>query len=187
MQDVEGLDQQDAVARLGGNEALYVKMLRQFLELETLPRQIIERLEAGDWLAAERHAHTLKGVAGSLGARALQRLAVELELSLRGRSSSGDLLQQLQFTLSDLVERVRPILPPELREQDRSVDVEQLLIEMDALLSGFDAAALELFEANRETFRAHFSAGQFAVFERQMSHFAFDEAHNTFRLAVGTP
>lgn len=184
MQDVEGLDWQDALARLGGNEALYVKMLRQFLEQETVPRQIADRLAAGDWLSAERLAHTLKGVAGSLGARVLQKLAAELELTLRGQAHSDDLLQQLQLTLSDLLERVRPVLPPQVSAPARPADADQLLVEMDSLLGGFDAAALELFEAHRETFRSLFSTGHFATFEQQISHFAFDEAHMTFRQAV---
>ena len=75
-----GLDTQDGLTRLAGNRKLYLKLLRQFTEQQgTVPAQIGAALAQGDPNLAERLAHTLKGVAGNLGAKPVQTAADELE------------------------------------------------------------------------------------------------------------
>ena len=172
-----GLDSQDALARLGGNQTLYLQMLRRFLELEAAPEQISEQLSRGDWLTAERLAHTLKGVAGSLGAGQLQKIAAELELALRKRVESQALLTQLREALVGLITPLRAGLPPESPPAQETGDPEQVVAEMDALLGRFDAAAPEFFEAHREVFRARLSEADFSAFAEHLAHFALDEAH----------
>ena len=67
---VDGLDTADGLLRVGGNRKLYLKLLRQFVDDERdAAVRIRERLAAGDHATAERMAHTVKGVAGNLGAR----------------------------------------------------------------------------------------------------------------------
>ena len=66
---VEGLDTADGLLRLAGNRTLYLKLLRQFAEQQgAAPAEIAALLAAGDLATAERQAHTIRGVAGSLGA-----------------------------------------------------------------------------------------------------------------------
>lgn len=173
---VEGLDSRDALLRLGGNQSLYLKMLRQFLQLETTPLRIAESLESGDWPTAERLAHTLKGVAGSLGAAALQRTAAELEVALRSQSDPGALLAALQTRLADLVGPLRTALPPATSAPEEGQDPEQVVAEMSSLLGCFDAGAADLFEANRGLFRGLLSAHDFGAFEKYLADFAFEEA-----------
>src|SRR6185436_15574135 len=77
---VEGLDAADGLLRVAGNRALYVKLLRQFVEQQgEAPARIADALGAGDRATAERLAHTVKGVAGNLGARAVHASAGVLE------------------------------------------------------------------------------------------------------------
>ncbi|MCZ7640780.1 MAG: response regulator [Verrucomicrobia bacterium] len=65
---VEGLDTADGLTRVAGNRKLYLKLLRQFVEQQgSAPAQIAAALTGGDVPLAERLAHTVKGVAGSLG------------------------------------------------------------------------------------------------------------------------
>ena len=62
---VEGLDSAEGLLRVAGNRKLYLKLLRQFSAQQSdAPVQITELLKAGDRPAAERTAHTVKGVAG---------------------------------------------------------------------------------------------------------------------------
>ena len=65
---------------------------------------------------AERHAHTLKGVAGSLGAHQLQHEAGEVEAALRGGVVLPDLaavLEPAERTLDALVAALVAALPPD--------------------------------------------------------------------------
>jgi two-component system, sensor histidine kinase and response regulator len=66
--------------RVAGNRKLYLKLLRQFVEQQgPAPAQITKALAQGDTSLAERLAHTVKGVAGSLGAAQVQHAAGLLE------------------------------------------------------------------------------------------------------------
>lgn len=71
-----GIDAEDAVKRFMGNESLYAKMLRKFLDdenYENLVRAIPEKNESGALTAS----HTLKGLCGNLSMNELFRLFSE--------------------------------------------------------------------------------------------------------------
>ena len=60
---VEGLDTAAGLLRVAGNRGLYLKLVRHFVEQHaSAPSRIAEALNAGDRAAAERVAHTVKGV-----------------------------------------------------------------------------------------------------------------------------
>jgi two-component system sensor histidine kinase/response regulator len=83
-QGVPGLDAQRGLAVSCGNENLYRTILRRFVESQAdAPAAIHEAIAQGDIAKAERLAHTLKGVAGNIGAVELQSLAGALEDALR--------------------------------------------------------------------------------------------------------
>ncbi|MDB5892180.1 MAG: hypothetical protein JWP47_3011 [Polaromonas sp.] len=105
---VKGLDIETGMSRMSGKKALYVAMLRRFVAGQThTPVQISAALSASDLATAVRLAHTLKGVAGTLGAHEVQQAAAALEEALGdGKASAGDialLLQTLQELLSELL------------------------------------------------------------------------------------
>ncbi len=71
--DIDGLDTKDGLTRVAGNQKLYLKLLRQFAEQQgPAVGQISDALAKGDTALAERLAHTLKGVAGNIGAKSVQ-------------------------------------------------------------------------------------------------------------------
>jgi CheY-like chemotaxis protein/HPt (histidine-containing phosphotransfer) domain-containing protein len=76
------LDVDSAMARMGG-EATYLAMLAKFIPSQGRSLQSIEdALAVDDRSAAERLAHTLKGVAASVGALPLEEAAGKLEKSI---------------------------------------------------------------------------------------------------------
>lgn len=79
-----GSDSDDAVARLGGNEALVVCFVTKFLSDNSLS-SLRSALECGDSEAALRAAHTLKGVSGTLSFQRLyERVSSVTELLRSG-------------------------------------------------------------------------------------------------------
>ena len=71
-----GIDAQDAVKRFMGNESLYARMLRKFLDdsnYDNLVRAIGEKSESEALTAS----HTLKGLCGNLSMNELYRLFSE--------------------------------------------------------------------------------------------------------------
>jgi HPt (histidine-containing phosphotransfer) domain-containing protein len=89
---IQGLDTREGLARVAGNRKLYLKLLHQFVEQQRPAiGQITAALTAGDAKLAERIAHTLKGVAGNLGAKELHAAAGALEKRIRDRASDAEL------------------------------------------------------------------------------------------------
>ena len=83
---VAGLDVRAGLHHAGGKTALYRDVLVRFSrDYNGYIANARAQLEARLWEEAARHAHTLKGLAGSLGAHALQRVAAALEAAARER------------------------------------------------------------------------------------------------------
>src|SRR5262249_28881340 len=81
---VEGLGAAQGLRRVAGNESLYLKLLREFLESQSdAAQRIRESLEGGEREAAERLAHTVRGVAGNLAAGPVHSAAGALEKAIR--------------------------------------------------------------------------------------------------------
>ena len=77
-----------------GKAALYERVLRDFHKrFHDEAKAIGALLDSGDYSSAMRRAHSTKGLAGTIGARALQEAALSLELAIR--SNAPDLAQPL--------------------------------------------------------------------------------------------
>jgi len=181
---VEGLDTKDGLARVAGNRRLYLKLLRQFTEQQgPASSQITEALARHDTPMAERLAHTVKGVAGNLGARAVQQAAATLEKAIAAKTDSAGLtpvLGAFRSALAGFVNRLRVALPPVVATAPAApADPEQakrVVQEMITHLGNFDPAASECLEAHRDVFRALLPGETFVSFEQQIGSFALADA-----------
>ena len=82
--DIEGLDAKSGIARVGGNIKIYANILRKFADNHAKASEDIKSsIEEGDLEIAERTAHTIKGVAGNIGANTLFKCVVELDALLK--------------------------------------------------------------------------------------------------------
>jgi HPt (histidine-containing phosphotransfer) domain-containing protein len=114
------LDTENAMARMGG-EATYLTMLAKFIPSQGRAVQSInDALAVDDRAAAERLAHTLKGVAASVGAHALADAADQLEKALSaGRAEEypaligglTDRLEQAVAAVEDYLQQHGSITP----------------------------------------------------------------------------
>jgi PAS domain S-box-containing protein len=115
---VDGLDMQAGLRRALGRASLYRQLLTKFLRGQRgVPEAIDQALQAGDALTAERLAHTLKGVAGTIGATPLQQVAAELELAVRMQAPPERInasLAEMGARLDALVAALLPQLEPAL-------------------------------------------------------------------------
>ncbi len=104
---VGGLDIDDGLRRVGGNRKLYRNLLVKFSrDFAGSAQEIRGLLEQGDLATAERLAHTVKGVAGNIGASDLQTKATELDDALKEAREADyeQLLSVYATTLATLVE-----------------------------------------------------------------------------------
>jgi two-component system sensor histidine kinase/response regulator len=86
-----GLDIQEGLALVGDNRALYLRLVRTFAATYAgADGRIRTLLIEGKLDDAIREAHTIKGLAGQMGAQALYRSARQLETALRSASPEVD-------------------------------------------------------------------------------------------------
>ena len=83
------IDAEEGLSRVGGNPKLYVKLLKKFCKDHAQDLELIHQCRANDSRKkAQRLLHTLKGVAGTIGANALEERADALEQKLCDGNSS---------------------------------------------------------------------------------------------------
>ena len=76
----EGFDIATALQQLAGSEKLYLSIITKFATMyKDLPDTIQADLEKGDLVKVQRDAHTVKGLAGTLGHAVLREAAAQLE------------------------------------------------------------------------------------------------------------
>ena len=107
---VAGFDMAAARTALGNNEALLARLFADFLDKYTsYGDKIAEALAAGDGETAERTAHSLKGVSGTLCATRVYAAATAVDAALRD-DPAGDEAQDLLRELSEALDEVRQSL-----------------------------------------------------------------------------
>jgi PAS domain S-box-containing protein len=149
--DLPGIDTDAGLRRVGGNTKLYRSILQKFrISQADALEQIREALAAGDQELAQRTAHTLKGVAGNIGADDLQEAASMLEAAIRGGHADVETrLNALQTPLSMLLKDLR-VLDSRAPGQTATVldpaRVQPLLQRLRELLEDDDSDAAEPLE-----------------------------------------
>lgn len=78
-----GINYAEAMERFGGNEALFVRLVSKYANDPHFDA-LEAAMDSGDMAAAEREAHSLKGVTGNLSFTQLYHLATHITDALRG-------------------------------------------------------------------------------------------------------
>ncbi|MBT7789040.1 MAG: response regulator [Calditrichaeota bacterium] len=107
--DLPGIDIKDGLKRVGGSKDFYRKLLLKFADsYHGFEKELRNLLSAGDIETATRNAHSLKGVAGNLGATELFKWAGDLEIVLKDNrvGSLDDNISKVSTTLSEVLESI---------------------------------------------------------------------------------
>ncbi|MBS4098283.1 MAG: response regulator [Sulfuricella sp.] len=160
---IAGLDVESGLRRVLGKKSLYLSMLRKFVAGQrAAPAEIRAALDAQDWDTAQRLAHTAKGVAGNIGAGAMQELAAALELALkerRPRPETDAALARLATPLAALIEAIQAQLPEEAAKAQVAVDLPALretCAKLAALLADDDSEAGDLLDQHADLLNTAF-------------------------------
>jgi two-component system sensor histidine kinase/response regulator len=158
---IEGVDVTAGLRRVAGNRRLYRSLLQRFVDgQESCARDIGKAREKGDAGLAEMRAHTLNGIAGTLGVGAVQTTAAELEKQLREKDSAEKIEEtrtRLDAALRAAVDAIRSMLEHVEASRDGDVpgrplgDPNAALGKLSRLIEENDSEALEVFESLRAT------------------------------------
>jgi len=157
---IAGLRMEAALQRVGGNVKLMRKLLKRFVETQIdVMQRIAEAIENNDLAAATREAHTVKGLAGNIGAAAMADAAARVEQMLAQGLTAGreEAIATMDMELHEVVSRIAlattvaapgASAAPSAGAQGQ-VDMAQLTAlvqEMARLLAQDDGAAARLAE-----------------------------------------
>ncbi len=107
-----GVNLEAALHRLGGKLEIYQRMLQGFVaDLETMPAQLRNQIASGQHENAARALHTLKGLAGTLGATALARAAGHGQTRLAAARSSNAAAPAAEAAIGAVGDAVRRAAP----------------------------------------------------------------------------
>jgi CheY-like chemotaxis protein/HPt (histidine-containing phosphotransfer) domain-containing protein len=108
-----GVKVAESVRRIGGNVDLYFSLLSKFRQNQSgMVLKVRQALELNDFLTAERLAHTLRGISGSLGAENLNIQAELLEKSIKNKQVEDfePLIVQVDIEISNLILSIDHVL-----------------------------------------------------------------------------
>ena len=193
LESIEGLDVSVGLKTLLGDIEYYIALLGQFAQAHKEDADsMLEGADAGDFTAVRLTAHSLKGVAGMLGAVGVQKLAAEIEKNAKDETPDRALMKEDIAELSSkmfvLAEGLLPVCVKARDEKEsgfpedlgRANDVMNVL---EALLASSDTAANDLFEESRDIFSV---LGEDAwELEKQINEFDYFNALKTLRNALG--
>lgn len=190
-EQIEGLDLQAGLRRVLGKEVHYLALLREFVASQANALQLIEAaLVVGDVATAERTAHTLKGLSGTIGAIALQEQAGKLEEVVRTGADAKATLTGTQAALSSLLATLQEVLPASVvvaqTVEVSSAERDALVARLVSLLREDDPKAQKLFAEHEAMFSETF-AGHAKALKCAIRDFALDEALDIVTTALGTP
>ena len=161
-ESIDGLDTSAGLRTLLGDVEYYINLLSQFSETHKGDADLLLKYAAsGDFAAVRQTAHSLKGVAGTLGAARVQVLAAELERIAKDEAS--DKMQLMEYLsvhcreISRFMDALQAACTqahsPERPTVPVTEDIEragEILNTLEMLLSKNDTAANDLFEDSKD-------------------------------------
>ncbi|MBF0226892.1 MAG: response regulator [Desulfobacterales bacterium] len=102
---LEGIDIDMGLKNIRDNRKLYKNILSEFYKSHRDDiNKIKNALDRQDLVTAERHAHTLKGISGTIGAKLVQKNAEEVEYAIKNKNIEylNPLMNQLEESLNQV-------------------------------------------------------------------------------------
>ena len=120
---IEELDTKAGLRNVAGKREFYERLLKQFItgsETQTV-QTIRNHMSSGDAESAERTAHSLKSMAGTIGATELQNLAQHLESNIHDKLDIESLLDAVDHELSRLINALSALYREESTAQEETI------------------------------------------------------------------
>ncbi len=184
-----GIDLKKGLRTIDGNKPLYRRLIKMFLEgQEDFADRFHAALEMDDLKDAHRLAHTLKGVAGNLGATGVQNASRRLDDLCREQAGQEAIRRAFESLIGELgvvLGSIRNGLEKEGKEGrkegtvTRAATEEEIVSQIELLyhqLLQNDADAVDTVEALLHVTSGHEMQTQLRTVKTQVTGFDFDNA-----------
>ena len=171
--NITGLDITSGLTRASGNADLYTKLILRFASTYADTNAVEAAVTDEDSATRKRNIHSLKGVAGNIGATSLHELCQELEHD----STNQDLRQRMLKSLTALVENIHA---SELHSEKPAVSSangifnQDLFDQLKQAVDENDTQALSIMEDITSSSSVGLSESDFAQLNNALEEFDFD-------------
>lgn len=180
---LDGIDTEDGLARAQGSGSFYMKLLRRVGDgYRTFVDDFSTAIEAEAWEEAQRMAHSLKGVAGNIGAMDLQAACKALEMEARAHQITPAALGNVDTELKRVLASIEglgvaeiPVNPAPAEAVDRA-HLTQVLAQLSAMIEEFNTDALGLLESETAMLSAVAQRETLKQFGKALEAYDFDSA-----------
>jgi len=182
-----GIDRDRGLAHCNGDAALYLRTLKRVRERLKHFLADWDRASADDSDDPERMAHTLKGLAGTIGAVDLEESAGRLELAAttadsearqQARSGLEPTLQQVLDGL-DALQDTAPEGSSAPLDADEQTRLDELAGELEVLIEDSDADAADLLHRHADLIARGWPPGPVARLRSALTDWDFETAGET--------
>jgi two-component system sensor histidine kinase/response regulator len=185
---IAGLDVDEGLGRTRGKKDLYLRLLGEFpADFGDFADRMTELMRDGKSEDARRLAHSLKGVAGTLGANGVAKSARLLEDAVARREPTDRALAAVNTELRPVLDGLSAFFGNEVQsaehpaiQPDRHVPHAQLLPDwledLRRLLADGDIAAQQLWEARGEELKDLLPVQVYGQVRRAVQNFEFESA-----------
>jgi signal transduction histidine kinase/CheY-like chemotaxis protein len=191
LSNIVGLDYERGLKIVRGNLGKFLHLINTFANghVDDIAK-LRASLDAGEMADAQRLAHTLKGVAATLGAEELRQCAFDVEQAVRDRqamSAIQERISRLELLLEPLIASIQqlPAHPSSIIAPPVEIDAEkanQLLNRLEALLREDNTLANGVWR-DAEPLLAAFLGPVAGKLRREIETFNFHQALKTLRQA----
>ena len=177
--NLQHINSAQGLMRTQGDVSLYLKLLAKFVTGQKgFVGAFSKAIAVKDEQLASRLVHTLKGVAGSIGAEKLAQLATQLEQELVESDVSA--IADLDEELSSVCQEIAALIPENQREKvqlslDKALAI-RTLEELITMLESFDMEATEYLESHGECLNVEPQVHNYKLLEKQLSEYELDTA-----------
>ncbi len=179
-----GIDVEDGLERLAGDAVLYRDLLEKFAENQRdVPEKIEQALKVQDMETARRLAHTVKGVAGNIGARPLFEAATILDTALKEDTPHKirDILQDFAVRLAEAVQGIKDLEPPadqpvEPSEAAGPEAVKPLLASLKQMIDDNDTEAVTMVRQLKALIQDNAATALADQLQKAISEYDFEGA-----------
>jgi HPt (histidine-containing phosphotransfer) domain-containing protein len=181
-----GIDVEAGLQRVGGNPNLFRKLLGEFyVDHGEDISAIRSALDQDDNNTAQRLAHTIKGVAATIGAGELNLKAEEVESAIKQNDMGNinELVEQLALVMAPVLNGLSALAPEqtsgiqsETVEPLSSEEISQQLDELAEMLEEMDPDAEEKVAELKNHLGNQLDRQLFNKLAKYVSGFEFDEA-----------
>ena len=187
LSEIEGLNVTAGLGNLENKLPFYFKQLQNFVQHHSQEdKHIEELLKTQDVQSAILSAHTLKGVAATLGIEHIRHIAATIEAILKQGVTDPSRevtvpLKQLNQALVSFSSKIQVLSTPpaanaELSGQHSVIQLKRVLNEINNLLAAGNIQSLDYLTEHRQAFQQILSSADLTMLSMHAERFEFEQA-----------